>query len=134
MLKNSSKSVIICPIFEQIFLVLNEQFTRLKNLVFSHYSYQIDSKQTKQFVPDQILQIPTIIMKIVKVMPQYGASLQSYQFGSWKCHLHSKGLYYKTYGFVIYYFRNKLVCLFKPVKGTDKKKRQQLITKYVNLL
>ncbi len=44
MLKICQKSVTICPIFDQIFLALNEKFTKLKNLVFGHYLYQFDSK------------------------------------------------------------------------------------------
>ncbi len=36
----------------------NKQFTVFKHLVFSHYLYQFDLKQTEQFVIDQILQLP----------------------------------------------------------------------------
>ncbi len=39
MLKICQKSVTICPIFELIFLVLNEYFTSLKYSVFSHYLF-----------------------------------------------------------------------------------------------
>jgi hypothetical protein len=44
MLKICQKSVTICPIFDQIFPVLNEKFTKQKNLVFGHCLYQFDSK------------------------------------------------------------------------------------------
>jgi hypothetical protein len=39
--KICQKSVTICPIFEQIYPVLNEYFTSLKSLVFVHYSFQL---------------------------------------------------------------------------------------------
>jgi hypothetical protein len=46
MLKNLN-SVIICPIIEQIFPVLNEYFTSLKSSVFGHYLYRFFSFNTE---------------------------------------------------------------------------------------
>ncbi len=56
MLKNL---VTICPIFDQIFPVLNEQFTSLEySVLFSHYTFCFVSFNTEWFVPDQIFQLP----------------------------------------------------------------------------
>ncbi len=50
--------VTICPIFEQIFLVVNKQFTSLKSLVFNHHSYHFVLFNTKQLIPIRIPPLP----------------------------------------------------------------------------